>query len=48
MPVFNTPLEKHQYFYIRGWENDIVLRSYVALGEITPSEYQLITGKPYK
>lgn len=48
MPVFNTPLEKHQYFYLKGWENDIKLRAFVALGEITALEFKLITGNDYK
>ncbi|MBP1907069.1 hypothetical protein J2Z32_003734 [Paenibacillus turicensis] len=46
--MFNTPLDMYQYFYDRKWITETQLRSCVALGEITASEFQVITGKPYK
>lgn len=47
MLMFNSPLDKHQYFYARKWETETQLQLYVKLGEITADEYQTITKKEY-
>ncbi|MNW52004.1 hypothetical protein D3C74_295050 [compost metagenome] len=48
MLMFNSPLDKHQYFYARKWETETQLQLYVKLGEITADEYKTITGKEYQ
>lgn len=48
MPVFNSNLEKYQYFYEKKWVSDVQLRLYVSFGELTADEYKIITGKTYQ
>jgi len=47
MLMFNSPLDKHQYFYARKWETETQIQLYVKLGEITADEYKIITGLDY-
>lgn len=45
--MFKNDYERLLYYYSKGWATEEQLRMYVKYGVITPSEFTLITGKPY-